>query len=369
MKTIGIFTSEQGHKSMADAILEKILISKKYKVKKFHSEAPLNFIYKTFYKFSPKIWGKSFYASTKLLNKNQEINQLVDNYLKNFVEEEVVSFVEKNKIDLAISTHFLYNKILTKFQKEKNIPYFNIIPDPRTIHSIYPVKDAKLNFIFDENVPKNSIKDCQTKISGWFVRKRFEDKFDLEKLRKELKVKKDELNFLIVSGSEGSNMVLKLLPSIINCEKKINFFIACGRNKILFKNIVGIKKSVEKLSSSQAKIIPLAFTKEIHKYMQIADLVIGKAGPNTLFESVACETPFFATTHMIGQEDGNLEIIKDYNLGFVEEKAKKANKKLSAIIKNPEILDKFSKDLKKMKKYNQNSINILLKEIDKALEN
>jgi UDP-N-acetylglucosamine:LPS N-acetylglucosamine transferase len=95
--------------------------------------------------------------------------------------------------------------------------------------------------------------------------------------------------------------------------------------------------------------------------MQAADLVIGKAGPNMLFETVATETPFFAITHIAGQEDGNLDIIRDYNLGYVEENILKAQRILKQIINHPEQLDKFKTDILKLKKYNQQSKEKLLK--------
>jgi UDP-N-acetylglucosamine:LPS N-acetylglucosamine transferase len=101
--------------------------------------------------------------------------------------------------------------------------------------------------------------------------------------------------------------------------------------------------------------------------MQAADLVLGKAGPNTLFESVATLTPFFAITY-IAQEEGNLEIVKEQQLGYVEDKARAANKKILDIIKHPEQLEKFQEHLLDLKKYNQQSIDVLIKEIDKIFE-
>ena len=46
-----------------------------------------------------------------------------------------------------------------------------------------------------------------------------------------------------------------------------------------------------------------------------SDIVFGKAGPNFLFDSVACQKPFVSMTHIGGQEDGNVELIKKKKLG------------------------------------------------------
>ena len=51
--------------------------------------------------------------------------------------------------------------------------------------------------------------------------------------------------------------------------------------------------------------------------MAAADVVMGKAGPNMLFESVMLGKPFIATAYIPGQEEANLEFIRQHQLGWV----------------------------------------------------
>ncbi len=366
MKTIGIFTSGYGHESIADAIAEKIEQKAKgrYKVKKFFRKEILGFAYNSIYKFIPESLGPSFYLSSKFIRKDNNVRKFLENLFLVNTEKKIKDFVKKNKISLCISTYFGCNPTLEKIQKE-GIPLVNIITDPKTAHPLLISPIAKAQMAFDETVFK-LYADKNTKKSGWFVRSKFENNYDQREIRKKLKID-NHLTFLVVSGSEGANAILKILPSIINCNKKVNFIIACGKNKFLYNNILGIKQSLNSLSSSKAQVIPLSYTKNLHLYMQAADMVIGKAGPNTLFESIACETAFFAITHIHGQEDGNLDIIRDYKIGVVEENTKKANQELEKLIQNPEKINSFTKNIKKLKEYNKNSINILLEEIEGLL--
>lgn len=365
MKTIGIFTSGYGHESIADAIAEKIekAAKGKYRIKKFFRKPVLEFAYNSFYRLSPSSFVYSYRLASDIMN-NTNGKKIIDSWLSLSDKKEIGNFIKKNKIDLSINTFFLCNPTLEKFQK-KGIPFINVLTDPKTIHPIIFSRAAKVNLAFDSYATKH-YKNKNVKKSGWFVRSKFESDYDKSKIRKKLKLD-DNLTFLISSGSEGANSVLKILPSIINCDKKVNFIIACGKNKFLYNNTLGIKQSLNSLSSSKAKIIPLGYTKDLHLYMQAADMVIGKAGPNTLFETIACETAFFAITHIHGQEDGNLDIIRDYKIGIVEENTKKANQELEKLIKNPEKINSFTKNIKKLKEYNKNSINILLEEIDRLL--
>ncbi|MBU1033343.1 hypothetical protein KKI22_00125 [Patescibacteria group bacterium] len=367
MKTIGIFTSIYGHESIAKAIAEKIEenAKNKYSIKIFFRKRnALDLTYDYLYKVNPTSIGPLFRLTAKIAQQDKNAKKLAETYFTKNYQKEMTDFIKKNKIDLSISTYFECNPILEKFQ-QTGIPFINIVTDPKTIYPLIISEKAASNIVFDDYLVKK-YKNINVLKAGWFIRSKFEMDYKQEKIRKKLKID-NNLTFLIVSGSEGSNAILKILPTIINCEKKVNFIISCGKNKFLYNNMLGIKQSFDKFSSSKAEIIPLYHTNELHLYMQAADLIVGKAGPNTLFESVACEKPFFAITHVHGQENGNLDIIKDHKIGIVEENTKKANKKLAELIENPEKISGFTKNIKKLKAYNQNSINILLKEIDRLL--
>jgi UDP-N-acetylglucosamine:LPS N-acetylglucosamine transferase len=95
--------------------------------------------------------------------------------------------------------------------------------------------------------------------------------------------------------------------------------------------------------------------------MQAADIIVGKAGPNTLFESVATYKPFLAITHISGQEDGNLDIIREKKLGWVEENPLKASRKLHELINNLPLLTSLQPDILKMANHNLAAKKVLLK--------
>jgi UDP-N-acetylglucosamine:LPS N-acetylglucosamine transferase len=70
--------------------------------------------------------------------------------------------------------------------------------------------------------------------------------------------------------------------------------------------------------------------------MASADIIMGKAGPNMLFESVTLGKPFIATAYIPGQEEANLAFIQRHNLGRVAIRSDEQRKLLSALIHHPE---------------------------------
>jgi len=367
-KTIGIFSTKQGHQSIAEAIKEKVedQAGDRYQVHIFYTKQVFESVYESLYRLAPGTLKLPYDLTVKMIEKDAELSKLIFSFFFQSTYKSSLRFVKEKQIDVAISCYFPFRPTLEKFEKQLSIPYFNIITDPRTIHPWQIFPQAQANFFFEENNLDHYQKQCKTKVSTWFIGKRFEENYQKDRVKEKLKIK-EQLSFLISSGSDGSAAVLKILPSLINCQKPLRVFVACGNNHTLYNNVLGIKKSLNMFSQSKAIITPLSFTKDMHLYMQAADLIIGKAGPNTLFESVATLTPFFAITH-ISQEKGNLAIIKEHQLGYVEEKAKAANQKVLEIIKKPQQLAKFQTHLKKMKEYNQQSAQILIEEIDRLFQ-
>ena len=371
--TIGIFSTGQGHRSIAQAVQDKLtdLAGDLYQSKIFYTQMPINgdkegSLYNYLYRLAPKAYQVPFKLSAKAIESNPELKKLSSIYFRSQTQRSTEKFIKEQHIKLSISTYFLFQPVLADANLKQGIPYINIIHDPRTIHPWQLAKEARSNLFFDDHKIKYYQTKCQAKVAGWFVRDQYEADYNQAEVRKRLKLQ-EQLTILVVSGSDGSTAVLKILPALINCQRPTQVLIACGRNQSLYDNVRGIRKSLSKFSQSQATIIPLKFTKKLHLYMQAADLVVGKAGPNTLFESIATLTPFFATVHM-PQEAGNLNIIKQYHLGYVEENGKQASRQLLDIINQPKQLTAFKADLLKMKQHNQQAGKILLEEIAQALK-
>jgi UDP-N-acetylglucosamine:LPS N-acetylglucosamine transferase len=349
MAKIALFTGPEGHLSIAQAI--QATLEDKHQVSVFYDRHILFNLYTPIYQFFPGAHKIPF-----TISKIEKSKKFIENIFKTNYEEKISAFVDKNKPEILISTFYMYNPALNQISKEKNIPFINAVSDPKTISPIL-LSEQAINVTFDEESTDYCQEfdldlDCRT--LGWFVKPDFEKKYDLNKVRKRIGLDADTFTLLISSGSEGTTMVMKLLPFLIQSDKPIQVIVACGSNKTLYKSVEAFTKMLSKIKT-HTKIIPLSYVTNMQDYMQAADLVVGKAGPNSLFESVATQTPFFAITHIAGQEDGNLDIIEEYKLGYVEENPFKAQVLLQSILDDPSQLDDFKPHLAKMAQHNKQS--------------
>jgi len=365
-KKIAIFTTPQGHLSIATAIAQKIeaLAGDEFEVVQFFSNAMLMKEYAMVYKFAPFVFSVP-YTLGKLQQITEAFNKLA--YLKFF--EPIEAFITKEEPDLCINTNFIYNSSLEQSCTDRDIPFLNVLANPGVVHPTEIATRADYNLVFDGDTAlalEEKYPGVSFAITGWFVQSEFEFVYSPTKVREKFDIPPDKFHVLIASGSEGTSAITKILPSLFRVNQEAIITVACGKSRILAEQVGLLAKFVKRISPN-IEIRVLGFSKEIHQHMQAADVIAGKAGPNMLFESIATKTPFFAITHVSGQEDINLEIIQNKELGFVEENILGASKLLEKIIIDPSILDTFYNPVEKMAAYNKKSGTRLLKIIKKLI--
>lgn len=355
--TVSIFSTSWGHESIGKAVEDAL---------EHHYQTKLNFLK------PPKIGAESYnkiYKNFPQLNiipfkiaKNNQINKIVSRYFYKTYIKEIEKLIKKQKPKFVVSVYPPFSLVLEKIANKYSFTLINVVTDPRSFLKLSLSQNA-YNLVFDEKAVKYckslKINSKQCIQSGWFVRKEFQKNINKEDARHSLGIDSKKFTICVIGGSEGTLEILKILPAIFKKEKIVQTIFICGHNRELFNFLQSFSKILDIGKNQDTKFIIKGFTENTHKYLQASDLIIGKAGPNLLFESVAVRRPFFAISHISGQEDGNLKIIKEYNVGFVQEDPLKAIKLVKHIINNPQTLNRFSEPIVKLSKYNMNSYNVL----------
>jgi UDP-N-acetylglucosamine:LPS N-acetylglucosamine transferase len=107
----------------------------------------------------------------------------------------------------------------------------------------------------------------------------------------------------------------------------LQIIMAAGTNEGLIRHFSGLPN-----------VHPLPFTKQIARYMNAADVIMGKPGASMLFEAVTLGKPFIATTFIPGQEEGNLEFIERHGIGRLALDARTQQQLIQRLIHDPEML-------------------------------
>lgn len=370
MKKILIFTTTEGHLSIALAIKQMLQTAgfKTYVVDLTQGQALK--LYLPFYRYFPSLFKIPYQ-----IGQQKNVHKTIELLCKNLLKKEVKNYIKKVQPDLIISTYLLYNPAIVNFldYQKTSLPFLNIIANAWTIQSLEVCQEADFNLVYDQKSIKlsqsNHLDKEKVLATGWWIRKQYYQKYSLASVRKNLSLKKNVFTLLICGGSEGSHAILKIIPGLLTIKKPLQVIVVCGHNKTLYKGLLAFKKLFQKIKKKNPLEFKIfQFTQQLPQFMAISDLVVGKAGPNLLFETVAQQKPFFACCHISGQEDGNLDLIKQKKLGWVEEDSIKAVKLLQKIIYHPQILKQFSPSIKKEQQFNLQAGKKLIQTIKKLLD-
>jgi len=134
---------------------------------------------------------------------------------------------------------------------------------------------------------------------------------------------------------------IKFIENITTSDLPIQLIIITGKNAALKKEISKVKYKI--------KVVTLGWTNKVWQYMKAVDFVITKAGGATVAESIAAQKPIIINQVIMGQEEGNLELIKNHHLGKLihDDPTEKINPTIKFILKH---LQSYNKNLKKHSK-------------------
>jgi len=365
-----------GHRSIAKAIFNYLRENEKendYEVIYSEIKAETGFgddLYTLAYRYMP--------LSNKWASKVFDVKFSRDLVIKSsiFNLPRLKKEIHKIKPDLVISTYFFHSHSLSLWRKKENKDFklWTVVADPWTMNPISFVQGCDLNIVYDEVgeklAEKYNIKKNEVLKTGWWVRPEMYQKFDRQKEREKLGIYDDRPVIFVGGGSLGTNSLTKLLPTLLFIKKKVAFVINTGTDKFVYKMVENYIKILARLKKDNTVYIKnMGWIENMAEVLGACDIIFGKAGPNFLFDVVACQKPFVAITHIGGQEDGNIDLIRDKKLGWVREKSGKLINFLYHYLDKPKYFEKkFKETIKKEALNNQKSLEIILKRIKKDLK-
>ncbi len=217
--------------------------------------------------------------------------------------------------DLVLTTYpFLTSEVTYAIKRlGRRRPFGMLLADPNSVHHAW-LTETQASLVLAtsrENYAQAAaagFTSAQLKLVGWPVRAQFSKGYDGDMRRQilaGLQLNPESLTVFLQGGGEGAARFAQTVDNIHHIED-CQLILAAGTNQELIRRFSGLPR-----------LGVLPFTKEIAPYMAAADVVMGKAGPNVLFESIALGRPFIATAYIPGQEQGNLDFIRRYHLGWV----------------------------------------------------
>lgn len=239
-----------------------------------------------------------------------------------FVQGTMQQAFAKYNPDLVISVHPLMQEIPLRVLRRmgKSTPFFTVVTDLATINPLWFHKAVVCCFVASEEARQRGLRaglrPDQITVLGLPVRPAFARPIQArDELRRQLKLDRDRLTALLVSGGEGMGPVASIARAVTRRlagdDRHAQLVVICGRNERLRQELL-----------QQAWPIPTrieGFVKNMPEWMAASDCIITKAGPGTIAEALISGLPILLSGYIPGQEEGNVPYVVENGVGAYNE--------------------------------------------------
>ncbi len=282
--------------------------------------------------------------------------QWAHHVFSHLVHQQLHTLLDKITPDLIITTYpFLTSEVTRVLAKRASkIPLVLLFSDANGVHSAWlteqraqatlaPTRETYQQALAAGFAPEH------LHLVGWPVRAQFAqaslaNREERNGLLRTLNLVPDRFTIFLQGGGEGAAHITRTVENILTASSlsgQVQIILAAGTNRALqgkYKN--------------RSDIAVLPYTKEIAWFMSAADVVMGKAGPNMLFESVMLGKPFIASAYIPGQEQANLAFIQRHGLGWVALQPEEQRTLIASLIHNPDRLSDIAATLNAYRQWN-----------------
>lgn len=279
-------------------------------------------------------------------------------------------FIREKRITRVVNLHFLLTRPLHLALKRSDsidIPACTVVLDPFTAHPLWFYKQFMPLVVFSERVRKNA----QHYLRRYAVSERLlpkaapaitvyppilNPKFGKALPQEDVRMLKISYGFnpdrrlvLISGGGEGLPKGERYLEAIRGLGLDVDLAVVCGKNTRLKSQCKEIASRHRK-DAQTTKVY--GFVDFMYELVNMADIIVTKAGPATIFECLLMEKPLILTQRFYGQEQGNVDFVVNKGLGWFLPHPRDMAAKIQELLERPQTFEEIRQRIRDRKLMN-----------------
>lgn len=261
---------------------------------------------------------------------------------------EFFSEMEEFQPDLVLCTHFLPSTLLALRRKKKlfKATILTVVTD-FDVHGMWLATPSDHYFVaVDEArsyLESFAIARELITVSGIPTDPVFSQSKDRAELARKHNLRPDLPTLLISSGGFGVTNVTEILDALSRMSTEVQVVTACGRNAELKKNLEAYARE-----HPERHLHAIGFTREIDEFMELADLMVGKPGGLTTWESFQKGLAWVVVNPIPGQEERNTYHLLEEGVGIWCYEPRTLAFKLEQLLADPERLGAMQSNARRM---------------------
>lgn len=316
-KNILIFyiSRESGHYHAACALERGLLeLDGDIQVKKINAleytnpiiEKVLTKAYLSVIKKKPEFWGQVY--------DNLDFMEKIEKARKPFHRRHMIKIkklFDEYSPDVIFCTQAFPCGLISRYKQEsgERIPLVGILTD-NAPHSYWLFDEVDRYVVpFDETAVSLQIKGVpaeKIKVYGIPIDPKFHKKNDLVVVKKELGIRSGGPVVLVMGGSQGLGAMEEIVEDILkDKEHEYQLLVVTGSNNRLYKRLRHIVED----SNESDRVHLMEHVDNIDILMEVADVIVTKAGGLTTAEAMAKELPMMLINPIPGHERMNADFL------------------------------------------------------------
>ena len=249
-------------------------------------------------------------------------------------------FIAKFKPDITVCTHFLPAEIISYLiGKGKLNARLSIVVTDLDVHAMWLCRTFHRYFVaLDEakihlqvlGLPGDNITVSGIPIDPVFA----QPPEDRATMRQQAGFDIHRPLFLVSGGALGVSPAAGVIEALSRLRRPAQAIVICGKNPEL-------QADLEKQAAEVQQNVPgltirvIGYTNEMYRWMQMADLFIGKPGGLTTAECLACGLPMVIVSPIPGQEERNSDQLLEKGIAIKANEFTTLAYKLDALLDDP----------------------------------
>ena len=294
-------------------------------------------LYGPLIRHAPWAWGAAYHASDA-----RWVMRLLQRTLLALANRPVAGAVAAHEPAAIVSFHPLTGGAAARVSRRqpRNVPVVTVVTDLITSHAAWrssqpdwmavPSAAVRQRCRLD-GLASDRCVDTGLPVTAGFWGGPLADG-ERAALRRSLGVSERRFLAVLTGGGEGSGGMARRAAAIVRAFDDIDVVAICGRNS-------GLQRRLARLAArSGGRLKVLGFVNNMPDWLRGADVVIANAGPGTIAEAACCGAPLLLTSHLPGQEKGNVRLAAVAGAGRAVPRRRQMLRELGELRRNPAAL-------------------------------
>ncbi len=250
-----------------------------------------------------------------------------------------------------MSTYFTFTHYIELLKRVGQLDAVTVVlnPEPFDSHYIWfsPTFDWSLVFsrksreeIVEKGIPAGRLRQFQFPVKPSFSRR----KESKATLRRRLQIDTKPFTALFFFGAEGVGPVKKYIAMLIERRISLQAVVVCGRNERLQRDLETLAAG----NTGTVHITVCGYVNNLADYIAASDVVVGKSGPNQVFETLVQGRPLIISSFLANEKETTNWVIGN-KVGWLTRTPSQLATRLAKLVDRPDVISEYQRNITKLK--------------------